>query len=76
MVSDSGSQNRERSFFKGLKREARNCQKRGVNRVQCPRGIIIDEDGQKDMVAYCSDRYADKQFSIGSQLSLEVSGVF
>ena len=31
--------NRERSFAKGLKREARNCQQRCVKRAQRPKGI-------------------------------------
>ena len=40
MVSSSGSKNRKRSFPKGLKREARNCQQRGVKRAQRPRGTV------------------------------------
>ena len=30
----------ERSFAKGLKREARNCQQWGVKRAQRPRGTV------------------------------------
>ena len=39
-VPDSGSKNRERSFPKGLKREARNCQQRRVKGAQRPRGFV------------------------------------
>ena len=39
-VPDSGFKNRERSSPKGLKREARNCQQRGVKRAQHPRGTV------------------------------------
>ena len=35
-----GSTHRERSFSKGLKREARNCQQRGVMRALRPRGTV------------------------------------
>ena len=40
LEDSGGSKNRERSFPKGLKREARNCQQKGVKRVQCPRGTV------------------------------------
>ena len=39
----------------------------------------MDEEGQKDKVAYCSDRYTenrDKQFCTESLPSLEADGVF
>ena len=39
-MSSSGSKNRKRSFPKGLKREARNCQQRGVKRAQHSRGTV------------------------------------
>ena len=45
-LKDSGSEfqtvgpKTERSFPKGLKREVRNCQQRGVKRAQRPRGTI------------------------------------
>ena len=39
-VPDSGFKNRERSFSEGLKRKARNCQQRGVNRVRHPVGTV------------------------------------
>ena len=54
-VHTVGSINRERSFSKGLKREERNWQQRGVKRAQRPRGISIDAKGQKYMVACCSE---------------------
>ena len=68
-MSSRGSKNRESSFPKGLKREARNCQQAGVKRAQHPRGTVWIKKGQKYKVAYCSDRYTenrDKQFCIES----------
>ena len=39
-VPDCGSKYREKSFPKGLKRKAKNCQQRGVKTALRPRGIV------------------------------------
>ena len=39
-VPDSGAKNRERSFAKGLKREERSCQQRGVKTAQRSRWMV------------------------------------
>ena len=64
---DREAQNRDRSFTKGLKTEVRNYQQR-CEESAASKWDGVDEDGQKDRMAYFCDRDSDCNFVLNPSL--------